>query len=1401
MERVKASVGPEVAEQPDSLLKSVLRREPKPIPQAAIRKILSGELFPSIQGPITFDQMYRSNNRYLLSDRVDKFDVACALISDGTYAELNSLVENFTLPEDKTDPVCIALQDRLRILMVEKGKISEGSKEERLAKESFARLVLSDDDLRQLCQVLPIGFMGALARMEFYKNIEDPAERERLRAFATKSLLRPYLGNFQYFTPDGNIDFDGIIHLLPEKVFENPDAITLHLAEHYLVNQALKLFIDGEEDGFRKLREQTQGEPSHVKKRFLEQVLTDFEEARTIKVPNSFNDWVLDETSSAILGEEVHAPFPNFRQKYFLYKFLQNPQKFLCGDTGATKTACSYLGMETVGAQKVTIFGPANARETWPDQARKHFRGDTQPDVFTIETRNQLDDPRVLTAKYLYISSDLLANATHKAQKPKDSLTNEQTKEFEAREINLIRRTNELREKLIERVVIGRGTDGIILDESQAFRNPDANCAEVVTDLIKQIRENYTKNGAWGKEIPILALTATPIFSDLEDFDLPMHFLYPDKYALPGIREAEKYVFSDSCDREPEVAFIKLYGEDLLMQWTTEDMFGEKVPTLKFEDLKRISLELNPELEVIYRWLVNFTDVGVLNKFWLLRSVLINPGVIRDLNIKHQWFKPSISKDELTSLYRSFYERYQKWVQDRNPSLEMYPFSADWIALQEEGDKFILECFFHPDLIFGFESLARSQSDIEVTLNKSPSPKAEFLRKHLIKNITKDSSEGYKSKSKTVVISTEQTLGITRYLDDEDADLAINAFSLYEMVLADWLPGIPRDLAINVDGTLPFRTRRRIAEGFRQNGSQYYFVILNKESMDVSIDMAPRANMENIEEVNVVFLGLPWHWAGIKQMCGRFLRPGVGKKINFHVLEVDGTIDEGLSNLVRRTHITTQIAMAGVRLDRDDAEFYDKAKAARRIIEVSSMEGQLYLRSAIKRMRGAGESFLEDELTKTTNGRTNAELWAEFFMEGGNDEFRVVGNNAELVKNIFMSEGVRRVLSVGSGTCLLDRKMKQAGYEGEVVNMDINQKILELAKELYPQIGEIKQGRASNLPLPDESFDAIDCSFMLDMTKLFDNPTIGSFPDINDIERVKILSEINRVLKPGGTLVITLSDSVLENESFVRFLTALTKNFGFQVKDPYLGASFTSDTKPKKRLGWILTLEKTGPVNLDDFDPNDLIFLTDDRIRISSYKGENDLSNIPLKVGTAFFRAKKFEIHNPLSDLIVTSDGVMEDPSEVKTQSDLIEILPEADSVETIEPTSNPLELDKWKRLSENFARELISQSSERSLHQIASQIGPLLDPARWEWWKRTVRTVQVMLEDTYTHYGMNEVIAHLNTWEEAQIILARVFLGSSLYLYDLEGLSSQRLSKRLAQTIGSHIINTQRAREVNYNG
>lgn len=113
-----------------------------------------------------------------------------------------------------------------------------------------------------------------------------------------------------------------------------------------------------------------------------------------------------------------------------------------------------------------------------------------------------------------------------------------------------------------------------------------------------------------------------------------------------------------------------------------------------------------------------------------------------------------------------------------------------------------------------------------------------------------------------------------------------------------------------------------------------------------------------------------------------------------------------------------------------------------------------------------------------------------------------------IVLDLLVLEAGECVLDIGSGNGIFAREMlKIVGGEGQVCGVDSSAAMVVMASHLCPE-GRFHEGDATDLPVEDHTFDAVTASQLL------------CFVADND----KAVSEMFRVLKPGGRAVILDSD-------------------------------------------------------------------------------------------------------------------------------------------------------------------------------------------------------------------------------------------------------------------------------------
>lgn len=145
---------------------------------------------------------------------------------------------------------------------------------------------------------------------------------------------------------------------------------------------------------------------------------------------------------------------------------------------------------------------------------------------------------------------------------------------------------------------------------------------------------------------------------------------------------------------------------------------------------------------------------------------------------------------------------------------------------------------------------------------------------------------------------------------------------------------------------------------------------------------------------------------------------------------------------------------------------------------------------------------------------------------------------AALIAQARMQSG-QRVLDVGSGTGTLALLIKHAHPDVEMHGLDVDQQILDIARNKAEQVGVIpvlQQGTATHLPYPNDSFDRVFSTLMLHHLKRQD--------------KQQALAEIYRVLKPGGELHV--ADFAKPNDTTM-WLISLVIRWAEEAHDNVLG--------------------------------------------------------------------------------------------------------------------------------------------------------------------------------------------------------------------------------------------------------
>ena len=124
----------------------------------------------------------------------------------------------------------------------------------------------------------------------------------------------------------------------------------------------------------------------------------------------------------------------------------------------------------------------------------------------------------------------------------------------------------------------------------------------------------------------------------------------------------------------------------------------------------------------------------------------------------------------------------------------------------------------------------------------------------------------------------------------------------------------------------------------------------------------------------------------------------------------------------------------------------------------------------------------------------------------------------------------KRILDIGSGTGTMSVLIKQAFPAAQVVGLDGDPQILEIARSKAQNLGlqiQFDPGMSFELPYPDESFDIVLTSMMLH--------------HLTREDKQKTAREMYRVLRPGGKLFG--ADFAAPRSTFGKALRPITRRF------------------------------------------------------------------------------------------------------------------------------------------------------------------------------------------------------------------------------------------------------------------
>jgi ubiquinone/menaquinone biosynthesis C-methylase UbiE len=382
---------------------------------------------------------------------------------------------------------------------------------------------------------------------------------------------------------------------------------------------------------------------------------------------------------------------------------------------------------------------------------------------------------------------------------------------------------------------------------------------------------------------------------------------------------------------------------------------------------------------------------------------------------------------------------------------------------------------------------------------------------------------------------------------------------------------LPADiLVLVIHGKMSPEERNRIQRLFQdRESSQKILLVVCGQTADVGVDYSAA------EEV--FFYNEPWTQSMKDQELGRANRPGLRQSLRSTTFVNKGTIEEGISRYIQAKSRAIQKILHGVPLNEMEIELLQKEEKRDESQGVEEVNAELatYYFSAWDRMmqyfghtKEMGEERFKEFIIEYGKDYADGyqELGARSYQANAN---RVAGTLIErmLGERSRTSERLR-ILDLASGPEMLRRHLGET-YQDHVISMDVNPHHF-----VGGDPSRYVVGGWTKMPFEDGTFNLINFSLALDQTTYI--------PSKGKLERLEVLMEMNRVLKMGGRVVLSMIYSVgFKNEPMFR---ALIEKLGFKVVEDYSGEASSG----RHFRAGLVTLEKM--TSLDpETSPDDFI--------------------------------------------------------------------------------------------------------------------------------------------------------------------------------------------------------------------
>jgi SAM-dependent methyltransferase len=318
----------------------------------------------------------------------------------------------------------------------------------------------------------------------------------------------------------------------------------------------------------------------------------------------------------------------------------------------------------------------------------------------------------------------------------------------------------------------------------------------------------------------------------------------------------------------------------------------------------------------------------------------------------------------------------------------------------------------------------------------------------------------------------------------------------------------------------------------------------------------------------------------IGQLLWRF-SPRIGSDdFEFTILYGNGLVSEGISDHARYKWMLCDRFRRGGTLTKEEAD------------SVSSEEGKFYAGPVLdQREWRIGSAIMQRMMTDVEKrnlmfaflhgrGVEFYQSWIERFREefakiylhkwersnSANNGRFVAGLIQDLEENDLIKG--RNFADVAAGPLVLERILggPNADRKRNIKSFDLNPYFLEAGKESLEELrgkayADSLKGKTAVCSMTDmtdhandREFDVINCAYALHYTRC-----TPKRKHKHKDERVRTFMEFNRVLKPGGVMILTFPTKTLQPEQF-KAICSQMPHFGFEVLEDYSGQGRSTDT-------------------------------------------------------------------------------------------------------------------------------------------------------------------------------------------------------------------------------------------------